>query len=123
VAEHHCALDAESRQCRAEEFGLSLWAPDDVARPAAVAEARAIETYDAEFARRGIHQPADGEILQECSIAVEHDQRRRIGIADDCEMQSYAIDVEELADRRIAPARNELERDVREYQRAEQQEN
>jgi hypothetical protein len=54
---------------------------------------------------------------------VEHDQGRRIGIADDYEMQSYAIDIKELADRRIAPARDELERDVREYQRAEQQEN
>jgi hypothetical protein len=37
-------------------------------------------------------------------------------------MQSYAINIEELADRRIAPARDELKRDVREYQRAEQQE-
>jgi hypothetical protein len=53
---------------------------------------------------------------------VEHDQRRRIGIASHYEMQSHAIDVEELADRRIAPARDELERDVREYKRGEQQE-
>jgi hypothetical protein len=122
VAEHQRALDAESRQRRAEQLGLAVRAPDDAARPAAMAETRTIETYDAEFARRGIHQPADGEILQECSIAVEHYQRRRIGIADDYEMQSYAIDIEELADRRIAPARDELKRDVREYQRAKQQE-
>ena len=53
---------------------------------------------------------------------MEHYQRRRIGIADDYKMQSYAINIEELADRGIAPARDELERDVREYQRAEQQE-
>jgi hypothetical protein len=30
---------------------------------------------------------------------VEHYQRRRAGIADDYKMQSYAIDIEELADR------------------------
>jgi hypothetical protein len=46
-----------------------------------VAELWTIETYDAEFMRRLVHQPADGEILQHCSIAVEHDQRRRFGIA------------------------------------------
>jgi hypothetical protein len=43
---------------------------------------------------------------------VEHYQRRRIGIADDYKMQSYAINIEELADRGIAPARDELARDV-----------
>jgi hypothetical protein len=110
-----------SRVSRAEELGLALGTPDDGARPAAVAEARTIETYDAKLFRRGVHQSADGEILQQCSIAVEHDQRRRSEIADDYEMQSNVIDIEELADRRIAPARDELERDVREYQRAERQ--
>jgi hypothetical protein len=36
-------------------------------------------------------------------------------------MQSHAIDVEELADRRIAPARDKLERDVRQHNGCEQQ--
>src|SRR5262249_19621506 len=63
VAEHQRAFDAEPRQRRGKEIGLALGTPDDAARPAAVAEPRTIETYDAKFACRLIHQTADGEIL------------------------------------------------------------
>jgi hypothetical protein len=38
-------------------------------------------------------------------------------------MQSHAIDVEELADRRIAPAPDQLKRNVGEHQTNEQQKN
>jgi hypothetical protein len=50
-----------------------------------------------------------------------NDQRRRIGIASHYKMQSHTIDVEELADRRIAPARNKLDGDVRKHNGCEQQ--
>jgi hypothetical protein len=106
---------------RAEKLGLPVGTPDEGARPATMAETWTIETYDTEFARRGVHQPADGKILQERSIAVKHDQRRRIGIASHYKMQSHAIDVEELADRRIAPARDKLDGDVRQHNGCEQQ--
>jgi hypothetical protein len=41
----------------------------------------------------GHKQTSDGKILQERSIAVKHDQRRRIGIASHYKMQSHAIAV------------------------------
>ena len=51
---------------------------------------------------------------------MKHHQRRRVGIASYNVMQSHAIDVEELADRGIAPTAEKLQRDVCEHNGDEQ---
>lgn len=87
-----------------------------------MAEARAIEADDAKFFCCRIHQPADRKILKKSSIAVEHHQRGRVCLAAIDVMQTHALDLEELANRRVAPARDELQRDVRQYDGEQHQE-
>ena len=51
---------------------------------------------------------------------MKHHQRRRVGITAYNVMQSHAINIEELADWRIAPTAEKLQRDVCEHNGDEQ---
>src|SRR5687767_8263298 len=81
---------------------MSSWRPE-LARPAAVAVARAVDHDDAEALREPIDETAHGEILDHRSIAVNEHQGLTLAALN--VVQAHAIYVEEAPDRRVLSLR------------------
>jgi hypothetical protein len=77
----------------------------------------AIETDYAKFLRGRVDEPAERQVLQQRAIAMQHNENGSVGLASLKVMQSDALKLDELSERRMTSTRNELEGDVGEHDR------
>jgi hypothetical protein len=82
-----------------------------------VSESWAIETDNAKCLRGRGDDSTKREVLQQRAVAMQHNQNRAVGRTSLEVMQFDAFNLDELSERRMASAGDELESDVAKHDR------
>jgi len=121
MAEHGRITHPELIESFDEESRLSRCGPDPEPWPLTMAKAWPIEAHDTIGLSKKINKPADREILDHGSVAMEQHDARSVGITPFNIVETYAVALDELADRRVPAFRQSGENNVPNYKKDQQQ--